>query len=383
MFDTPEKRHKVSLWIIGTFTCCILIYLGFRHINSIAGAISWLVTLAKPLLFGIMLALILNVPMRFIEERLQQKTTIKKGIRPLSIILALALVLGIFIGIAVLVVPELIGAVKLLIQIAVGGLDQMEQMEIMLSTHESPLGQYLSQINIDWSGLKIRLEEWAKSGSNIFVDSAVDALKVMAGEIITLFIGFVFAINILANKERLKYQVCKLIRVWLPNQLGESLIHISSVCNKTFRLFIAGQATEAVILGTLCMIGMAILRIPYAPMVGALIGVSALVPIAGAYVGAIVGAIMIVTVNPIKALVFLIFLVILQQVEGNMIYPKVVGTKINLPSIWVLAAVTIGGNLAGPVGMLLGVPAASAAYALLKEATENREMYSNIKSGRE
>ncbi|MBQ7796459.1 MAG: AI-2E family transporter [Lachnospiraceae bacterium] len=373
MFDAPEKYRKLSHWIIGTFTCCILIYLSFRHISSIAGAISWLVTLAKPLLFGIMFALILNVPMRFIEELLQQKTTIKNGIRPLSILLALALVLGIFIGIAVLVIPELLDAVKLLIQIAVSGLDQMEQMEMTLSTTESQLGQYLAQINIDWSGLKIRLEEWAKSWSNIFVDIAVDALKVMAGEVVTLFISFVFAINILASKERLKYQVCKLIRVWLPNWLGENLIHISSVCNKTFRLFIAGQATEAVILGTLCMIGMAILRIPYAPMVGALIGVTALIPVAGAYLGAIIGAIMIMTVNPFKALVFLIFLIILQQVEGNVIYPKVVGTKINLPSIWVLAAVTIGGNLAGPVGLLLGVPAASSAYALLKEATNSRQ----------
>ena len=373
MFDAPEKYRTLSHWIIGTFTCCILIYLSFRHISSIAGAISWLVTLAKPLLFGIMFALILNVPMRFIEELLQQKTTIKNGIRPLSILLALALVLGIFIGIAVLVIPELLDAVKLLIQIAVSGLDQMEQMEMTLSTTESQLGQYLAQINIDWSGLKIRLEEWAKSWSNIFVDIAVDALKVMAGEVVTLFISFVFAINILASKERLKYQVCKLIRVWLPNWLGENLIHISSVCNKTFRLFIAGQVTEAVILGTLCMIGMAILRIPYAPMVGALIGVTALIPVAGAYLGAIIGAIMIMTVNPFKALVFLIFLIILQQVEGNVIYPKVVGTKINLPSIWVLAAVTIGGNLAGPVGLLLGVPAASSAYALLKEATNSRQ----------
>ena len=189
----------------------------------------------------------------------------------------------------------------------------------------------------------------------------------------TFFIGLTFAIYILAGKEKLKRQGFRLMRAWLPRRLGEVLIHVFSVCNQTFRHFIAGQATEAIILGSLCMVGMAILRIPYAPMIGALVGVTALIPVLGAFVGTIIGAIMILTVDPFKALVFVIFLLILQQVEGNLIYPKVAGAKINLPAMWVLAAVTVGGNLAGPLGMLLGVPAASAAYALLREATEKRE----------
>lgn len=134
-----------------------------------------------------------------------------------------------------------------------------------------------------------------------------------------------------------------------------------------------GQTTEAVILGTLCGVGMAILRIPYAPMVGALVGVTALIPYVGAFLATVIGAFMILTINPFKALIFVIYLLTLQQVEGNLIYPRVVGAKINLPAMWVLAAITVGGNLAGPIGMLLGVPAASAAYALLKEATTKKE----------
>ena len=134
-----------------------------------------------------------------------------------------------------------------------------------------------------------------------------------------------------------------------------------------------GQKTEAVILGTLCGVGMAILRIPYAPMVGALVGVTALIPYVGAFLATVIGAFMILTINLFKALVFVIYLLTLQQVEGNLIYPRVVGAKINLPAMWVLAAITVGGNLAGPIGMLLGVPAASAAYALLKEATTKKE----------
>ena len=373
MFDTSEKRREISKWFIGIFTCCILIYLGFRHISSVAGAISWLIDLAKPLLIGAILALIFNVPMSFFERNLRKKTKLRKGARPLAIVLALALVFGMFIGITVLVVPELIEAVKLIIQIAGGGLDQLAQMETNTALMGTPVGQYFAKLDIDWLGLKTQMEEWFKSQSGTFVNQAVGAAGSFAGSLVTFSIGLVFAIYILSGKEKLKHQVCRLIHVWLPEKFGETLIHVSSVCSKTFRLFIAGQATEAIILGTLCMIGMAILRIPYAPMVGALVGVTALIPVVGAFVGTIVGAIMILTVDPFKAVVFVIFLLILQQIEGNMIYPKVVGAKINLPAMWVLAAVTIGGNLGGPIGMLLGVPAASAAYALIKEATAKRE----------
>lgn len=373
MFDTSEKRREISKWFIGIFTCCILIYLGFRHISSIASAISWLIDLARPLLIGAILALFFNVPMSFFEQNLRKKTKLRKGARPLAIVLALVLVFGIFIGITVLVVPELIEADKLIIQIAGGGLDQLAQMETNTALMGTPVGQYFAKLDIDWLGLKTQMEEWFKSQSGTFVNQAVGAAGSFAGSLVTFSIGLVFAIYILSGKEKLKHQVCRLIHVWLPEKFGETLIHVSSVCSKTFRLFIAGQATEAIILGTLCMIGMAILRIPYAPMVGALVGVTALIPVVGAFVGTIVGAIMILTVDPFKAVVFVIFLLILQQIEGNMIYPKVVGAKINLPAMWVLAAVTIGGNLGGPIGMLLGVPAASAAYALIKEATAKRE----------
>ena len=149
------------------------------------------------------------------------------------------------------------------------------------------------------------------------------------------------------------------------------------MCGRNFKLFVAGQTTEAIILGSLCVIGMLLLRIPYAPMIGALVGVTALIPYVGAWVAGIVGAFMILTVNPFKALVFIIFLLALQQVEGNLIYPKVVGAKINLPAMWVLAAITVGGNLAGPIGMLLSVPAAASLYSLLREATDKREKAMN------
>lgn len=373
MFDTSEKCRRISKWFLGMFTCCILIYLGFRHIDGIADVLMRLFDLTKPLLIGAMLALVFNVPMSFFERNLRKKTKLRKGVRPLAIVLSLVLVFGIFIGITVLVVPELVKAVKLIVQIAGRGLEQLAHIKSNSDLMETSVGQFLAKLDIDWLGLKNQMEDWVRSQSGTLVNQAVSAAGTFAGNSVTFFIGLVFSIYILSGKEKLKQQICRLINVWMPQKVRKVLTHVASVCNKTFRLFITGQAMEAMILGTLCMIGMAILKIPYAPMIGALVGVTALIPVVGAFIGTVVDAVMIITVNPFKAFVFVIFLLILQQIEGNLIYPRVVGTKINLSAMWVLAAVTIGGNLGGPVGMLLGVPAASAVYALIKEATAARE----------
>lgn len=365
------KIRKITKWIIGVVTACILIYLAIRHLDMIAVGISWLVGITFPILLGIVMALVLNVPMRPIEKHLHIKK--EKAKRPLAIVLSLVLVLGIFTGIAFLVIPEIVDTIRLVAQIVMSGIDQAASWEQTIDFSKLPFGEYLQQIDIDWMQLKDDLEQWTISQRNVLFQQAAGAVSSIASGFMNFFIGLVFSIYVLANKEKLKRQTLRLIRVWLPQRFGLSLVHIVSVCNRSFRNFIAGQATEAVILGMLCTIGMLILRLPYAPMIGALVGVTALIPIVGAFIGTIVGAFLILTVSPFKAFIFVVFLIILQQLEGNLIYPKVMGARINLPAIWVFAAVTIGGNLAGPVGMLLGVPAASAAYELLKEATVKRE----------
>lgn len=365
------KIRKITKWIIGVVTVCILIYLAIRHLDMIAVGISWLAGITFPILLGTVMALVLNVPMRPIEKHLHIKK--EKAKRPLAIVLSLVLVLGIFIGIAFLVVPEIVNTVRLVAQIVMSGIDQAASWEQTLDFSQLAFGEYLQQVDIDWTGLKNNLENRTISQRNVLLQQAAGAVSSIAGGFMNFFIGLVFSIYVLANKEKLKRQALRLIHVWLPQKFGSALVHVVSVCNRSFRNFIAGQATEALILGMLCTIGMLILRLPYAPMVGALVGATALIPIVGAFIGTIVGAFLILTVSPFKALIFVIFLVILQQIEGNLIYPKVMGARINLPAIWVFAAVTVGGNLAGPVGMLLGVPAASAAYELLKEATSKRE----------
>ncbi|MCD8338171.1 MAG: AI-2E family transporter [Lachnospiraceae bacterium] len=356
---------------MGIVACCCLVYLGMRYINVIINVVSFLLDLVRPMMIGIILSLILNVPMNMFERQLRKRTSMKKGVRVLSIVLTLMLIVGILVAVAVLVIPKLVSAVALIVQIINGGLDSLEALDEAPILQENPIGKMLA--DIDWSGLKTQMEQLIRANSSDIVDQAVNTTGSIVGGIVNFVIALVFAIYILAGKEKLKHQSGRLVRAWLPEKVGEPLIHVCYVCSSTFQHFIGGQATEAVILGSLCMIGMLILRIPYAAMIGALVGVTAMIPIVGAYISAVIGAAMILTVSPVKALIFLIYFVILQQTENNLIYPRVVGSKINLPAIWVLAAVTVGGKVGGPIGMLLGVPASSALYTLVREATEWKE----------
>ena len=374
--DDPKTRKTLTKWAVGTVAACILIFLGVRYISAIAIAVEWLYNLVKPLLIGTLLAMILSVPLDFIEKHLfRRKPTLRKekARRPVAILLSLIFVIGIFVGIAVLVIPELIGAISIVVTSVTEGMEQLAALESTADLSEIPFAAQLADLDIDWLTMKTQLENWIQQISTMILDTTANVLGSVASSLLDGVVAFVFSIYILANKETLARQISRLARVWLPNRFVGHMGHICTVSADIFRQFIVGQTTEAVILGSLCGIGMAILRIPSAPMVGALVGVTALIPYVGAFLATIVGAFMILTVNPFKALVFVIYLLALQQVEGNLIYPRVVGAKINLPAMWVLAAITVGGNLAGPFGMLLGVPAASAAYALLREATEKRE----------
>ena len=370
---TPEKKKKLSRWLIGIATACILIFLGVQNMNVVAKGVSWVAGLIMPLILGFAFALILNVPMRFFESHIWSKTK-KKGLqklrRPVSFIISLVLIIGVLVGVVWLVIPELINAVKLIVQSVIDFINKLSSMDES-ALADLPFGSIL--LNTDWDKILETLQNWLKNQSGTIVNTAVGTIGSLVGGIFDFFISFVFAIYILFSKDKLKAQAKRMIRVWLPKNFGEWTIHAASVASQNFRNFVSGQTLEAVILGVLCMIGMLILRIPYAPMVGVLIGVTAFIPIIGAFIGGAVGAFMILTVDPFKAIVFLIFLVILQQLEGNIIYPRVMGSRVELPGMWIMAAVTIGGGIAGPIGMLLSVPIASTIYILAREATDNRE----------
>lgn len=359
-----NKRKQLKKWIIGIVAICILIYLGVKNIGVLAQAFSYIYGLAAPLVAGLAIALVLNVPMRFLESHLWKKSKkpgLQKLRRPVAYILSLLVILGIIVGLVWLVIPALVNATKIIIENAMLLLDRMETMDWKILEE------------LDLQQLQNTLQNWLKERGSSIMGTAVNTMGSIVGGVVDFFIAFVFSIYILFSKETLKRQCARLIRAWLPKGFGEWMIHAADVGSRTFRNFVSGQTLEGIILGVLCMIGMLILRIPYAPMVGALVGVTALIPVVGAFLGAVVGAFMILSVSPVKALIFVIFLLILQQLEGNLIYPKVMGSKVHLPAIWVLAAVTIGGGVAGAIGMLLGVPLASTIYVLVREATERRE----------
>ncbi len=369
-----EAMRRYAKWIIGISVVLILIYLGVANLGNVTNAVSWVLGLFTPLTIGFFMALILNVPMRFFENHLWPKAQKKIALklrRPTAFMLSLVVILGILTGVILLVVPEIVDAVKIIAQNTMEIVNELAQLKKAEGLESLPFGNILAKIN--WSGIADSVEQWIKQQSGTLFNGAMDTVVSLVGGIVDFVFAIIFSIYILFSKETLKSQAKRLVKAWLPQKGGNYLIHASSVANGVFRNFVAGQTIEAIILGSLCALGMLLLRIPYAPMIGALVGVCALIPVVGAFIAGGVGAFMIFTESPIKALVFIIFLIILQQLEGNLIYPKVVGSQIKLPAIWVLAAVTVGGAVAGPVGILLGIPLASTAYVLIREATENRE----------
>ncbi len=368
-----EKNKKLAWWIIGIAAACILIFVGLQNIGAIRNFVDKGVDVLMPLLIGCAFALIINVPMRFFESHLFKKAKkpfLQKLRRVLAYLISLILIIGVLTLVIWLIVPELINAVKFVLQEMIDIITRFNAMsdeEIL----ELPFGEYL--LNMDFSQLLNTLTGWLKTQSGDLVNLAIGTVTVIINGIFDVVVAFVFSIYILFNKENLSKQARRLVRAWLPERSAEWVLHACSITEANLRSFVAVQTLEALILGSLCTAGMLIFKLPYAPMIGALVAVTALIPVVGAFVGAGVGAFMILTVDPMKALFFLIFLIVLQQIEGNIIYPKVMGNSVNLPAMWVLAAVTIGGGIAGPVGMLLAVPLASSIYVLTREATTKRE----------
>jgi len=263
------------------------------------------------------------------------------------------------------VVPELTACVELLIAQIPGAVSKaVSWLEANAAIPEEMLS---SLQNIDWKSRIEQIISLLTSGVGSVMGTAVNVVSSVFSGIVTALFALIFSIYLLTGKEKLGSQFDRLMRRYMKDKLYNRSKYVLSVLNDCFHKYIVGQCTEALILGALCTAGMLLLGIPYATMTGAVISFTALIPVAGGYIGAAIGAFMILTVSPIQALIFLIFIVVLQQLEGNLIYPRVVGSSMGLPAIWVLAAVTIGGGVMGILGMLIGVPLAAALYRLLRE----------------
>lgn len=291
--------------------------------------------------------------------------------KPLSIIGAIITILGIIALILVLIIPQLGNCVRLLAAELPGAI---EFVIAKLSSFEFVSDELLKSLSsIDWKSKIGDIAKTLTSGLGDVMNVAVTAVSSVFSVVSNIVIGVIFAIYLLAEKEKLQEQIKRAAKHFVPERLLNKICHVLSVTNGCFHRFIVGQCTEAVILGTLCTLGMLLLRIPYAAMIGALMAFTALIPIVGGLIGAGVGAFLILMESPMKALIFIIFVIILQQVEGNLIYPKVVGSSIGLPGIWVLAAVTIGGGVMGIGGMIIGVPLFATTYKLINERIEKAE----------
>lgn len=366
-----EIDYKKTLKLV---IIAIIAYWILNHYQIVLSLLSKLLSVLMPFIIGCMIAFVLNVLMIRIEKQLSKvivnpKLKILK--RVLSILGSIALVVGVVAIIIILIIPELVSAIKV---IALSLPEVIDNLQNWTDSHNIYLPQLENLINqIDVENLGNELSKFAKTEFSGMLDSTIDILAVIVNGIVNFVLGLVFAIYILMSKETLKDQTKRLINAYLPNKIANNIFEVARLSRTTFSNFIIGQTVEAFILGALCTIGMIILGLPYAPMVGSLVGITAFIPIIGAFIGGAIGAFMIFTVDYMQAFIFIIFLVILQQLEGDLIYPRVVGSTIGLPSIWVLFAVTVGGSLWGITGVLLGVPIVSVIYSLVKIQVKNRE----------
>ena len=346
----------------------LVVYLAIHYWGKISGFIALSVSAASPIFAGLIMAYAINILMTFYERHFFKKST-KKGViklrRPLCLTGAVITLAGIIALVLCLVIPQLAECVKMVIDYVPTAIDMLVKK---LETFDVVPDDIINSLSsIDWKSKIGELTTTISSGVGNIIGVAFAAVSSVFSVASTIVIGFIFALYLLLDKDRLTAQLRLVIEKFLPERVVEKGNHILGIANDCFHKFIVGQCTEAVILGSLCMVGMLVLRLPYAPMIGALVAFTALIPIVGAFIGAGVGAFLILMVSPSKAVIFLVFIIVLQQIEGNLIYPRVVGSSMGLPGIWVLAAVTVGGGVMGIPGMMIGVPLMAVIYKLVKE----------------
>lgn len=363
------EKKKADLPVVKYILITGAVVLGIRYFDVLVKALGSLWSIASPLVLGGAMAYVLNIIMKQVEKIYfphSKSRVVQKTRRMVSILVAILLIVGILVLVMTLVVPELIKAFTVVGSAIPTFLEDVQNWIMSYEDQIPSIVEWVEGLEMDWNSTIKNIITYATTGVGGLLNSTVTIVGAVTGGITNFVVSLIFAIYILASKEKLAGQFGRLLDAYLKKERVKKIRKVLTTADQTFSNFIVGQCTEAVILGTLCTVGMLIFRFPYAPMVGAFLGVTALIPIVGAFLGAGVGAFMILTVDPMKALLFVIFIIVLQQLEGNLIYPKVVGSSIGLPGIWVLAGVTVGGGLCGIFGMLLGVPLTATIYKLLK-----------------
>ena len=385
--------------IVGIVSFAILLNWGLKNTDFLGRLLGLLVGLILPFLIGGALAFIINVPMRFLERTLFEKPYARRqkqpqkgkgkqstlqaakkknppfwyrAKRPLSLVLSLVLVIGVmFIGMF-LIVPEIANSVVTIANSLRSFPEQLHSWSQKLMEWTPQIALWLEQLDlnldsINWQQVLTEVASFLQNGAGNVLSTTVNVAASIFNGVVTAFLAIVFSFYLLTNKEKLGSQIKQLLYAVLKEEHADYIIRVGRMANKTFANFLSGQCVEAVILGSLFFVSMSILQFPYALMISVLIGFTALIPVFGAFIGCAVGAFLILLVSPIRAFWFIVLFLCLQQFEGNVIYPKVVGNSVGLPAMWVLVAVTLGGSMMGVVGMLIYIPLFSVLYSLIRE----------------
>ncbi len=376
--EFSKKNIKI---ILGIITFGIVLFTASQNLTAVAGFLSGILKILAPVIVGFCLAFILNIVMNFFEKKVfkgmgkSKKRTVRSLVRPLSLASTIIAMLGFIVLLLFIIIPQLEDTVALLV----------EKIPVYYQSFVSWIDGLIERFGLEIStemlhNPQIKIEDIMAMAEKVFTFEATgDILNTTVGVtssvvsgVVNLALGFIIALYILAEKERIGNFTGKILEAVLPEKPYKHLCNICSVASNSFANFITGQFTDAFILAVLTFVGMLIFRFPSAAVVSVIIGISALIPVIGPIIGEIIGCLIIFMESPLKALLFLIFVLILQAIDNNFIYPKIVGKSVGLPGILVLVAVILGGNVGGILGVLLGVPTASAIYALVVDWLGNR-----------
>ena len=369
-----KVKIKQICWIILYVAIVLFVLL---KIETVVQGVGLFFEILKPFIVGAVIAFILNIPMKGIEEKIFRKWN-GKGValkRPVSLVLSILFVAAVITLVIVAILPQLKATFNTLGNKLPGFFEDVEDMLAELAVAYPALGNQFNDFattDFDWNSILNTIANFLQNGVTDMLNSTVNVASNIIGAVTAAIIGFIFSLYILLQKEKLHDQVRRIISAYLPEKTGQRIHEVCSRLYVNFTNFICGQCLEAVILGCLFIVIMSIFGFPYAIMIGTLIAFTALIPIVGAFIGCAVGAFMILIDNPVKALWFVIIFLILQQLEGNLIYPRVVGNSVGLPAIWVLASVSVGGSLFGVAGMLMFIPLMSTIYSLIRDDVNER-----------
>ena len=351
----------------------VAFYCGLQHLGVVAGAVVWLLGILSPFVLGGAIAFVLNVPMRAIERHLfPNRRRLTRLRRPLALVLTLVALTGVLTLAFCVIGPGIKDAVMSIATQVPDAFDRLYQRLLGLEQYLPQIKDLVGDLAIDWKSLSQKALSLAQSWGGSLISSGGGLMVGVVSGVSTFVIGLIFSFYILLQKEKLARQGRQVLYGLLPLKQADRALEVLRLAERTFSNFLSGQCVEACILGTLFVIAMTIFRMPYALLVGVLIALTALIPIVGAFIGCAVSALLIAITDPWKALAFIILFLVLQQIEGNLIYPHVVGSSVGLPSIWVLAAVTLGGKLMGVGGMLFFIPLCSVLYALFRDFVKGR-----------